>query len=467
MIHRTRHAEIAALTECLARTPGQLIPIDQDGEDAPLFSAGGPLISTAPGPAEGAIRLAGGRIVSWKDGSSGGDSSEVWVWDDQLRIVQILQDVHEHFSRMGEGSVAPNLFPLPRGGFLSWAADHLVRIWDDDGKMVGSFERDPGAIKVGSDDARLGSYNFSGTLLSNGRICFWGGEDRTLQLWSRDEVPIRPPRLLQDHMAIWHVVALANGRFLTSAYHKDRWRLTLWNDDGTALKSPEGGIDGALSLDGDAVLLWKGTDLCALDGNGSLTAIFTGHDGPVKGALVLKSGRVCSWARDDDMLRLWSRDGQLLGTQHTHCRGGALALDNGCFVTYPTLGGEVGVRHGYGGVLALWDPDGRPLSSWKAHRDVFEVQGALKLPDGRFVSWLDEKLRVWHEDGREAITLDGHGAAVTGALVTSRGHLLSWSKDGTLRLWDLDPEISEHRPNQRHGRAVEAAFSPSSGRLLS
>ena len=66
------------------------------------------------------------------------------------------------------------------------------------------------------------------------------------------------------------------------------------------------------------------------------------------------------------------------------------------------------------------------------------VNGALSLPDGRLLSWSgDGTLRLWDgATGAALVTLEGHTKGVKGALALPDGRLLSWSWDKTLRLWD-------------------------------
>ena len=65
------------------------------------------------------------------------------------------------------------------------------------------------------------------------------------------------------------------------------------------------------------------------------------------------------------------------------------------------------------------------------------VDGALLLPDGRVLSWsADGTLRVWDVATGEGRALTGQGS-VNGALLLPDGRVLSWSDDGTLRVWDV------------------------------
>jgi hypothetical protein len=94
------------------------------------------------------------------------------------------------------------------------------------------------------------------------------------------------------------------------------------------------------------------------------------------------------------------------------------------------------------------------------------VSGAMALSDGRLLSWsYDGTLRLWAGDGTALAELKGHSSSVLGATALSDGRLLSWSDDKTLRLWASDgtalAELKGHRD------PVYGAMALSDGRLLS
>ena len=94
------------------------------------------------------------------------------------------------------------------------------------------------------------------------------------------------------------------------------------------------------------------------------------------------------------------------------------------------------------------------------------VLGATALGDGRLLSWSDDgTLRLWTSNGTELPELAGHGNAVRGGTVLSDGRLLSWSADGTLRLWGSNGEAIARLVG--HRRSVTGATVLKDGRLLS
>ena len=83
--------------------------------------------------------------------------------------------------------------------------------------------------------------------------------------------------------------------------------------------------------------------------------------------------------------------------------------------------------------VELGDRQGWPLTGHEG-----PVWGALPLPDGRVLSWSkDRTLRVWDLATGEGRPLRGHQGSVSGALPLPDGRVLSWGEGGTLRVWDL------------------------------
>jgi WD40 repeat protein len=96
------------------------------------------------------------------------------------------------------------------------------------------------------------------------------------------------------------------------------------------------------------------------------------------------------------------------------------------------------------------------------------VEGALVMPDGRLLSWSsDGTLRMWDcNSGAQLVILEGHTGPVEGALVMPDGRLLSWSGDGTLRLWDCNNGVQLVVMRKHRGRVSGVQVLPD-GRLLS
>ena len=96
------------------------------------------------------------------------------------------------------------------------------------------------------------------------------------------------------------------------------------------------------------------------------------------------------------------------------------------------------------------------------------VHGARLLADGRLLSWSqDGTLRMWDAHGGVCLrVLQGHSQLVLDILPMADGRLLSWSLDNTLRLWD--PQRGDCLVVlEGHHRPVAGALVLDDGRLIS
>lgn len=95
------------------------------------------------------------------------------------------------------------------------------------------------------------------------------------------------------------------------------------------------------------------------------------------------------------------------------------------------------------------------------------VTGAIELADGRLLSWsIDGTLRLWNgATGAQISEWLAHAGGVNGAIALPDGGLLSWGRDFQMSLWD-----SSGSPRVRfkgHTRSVIGAFALADGRFVS
>ena len=94
------------------------------------------------------------------------------------------------------------------------------------------------------------------------------------------------------------------------------------------------------------------------------------------------------------------------------------------------------------------------------------VTGAVALRNGDILSWSEDgTLRLWDPEGVATHTLKGHSGPVTGAISLKDERLLSWSEDGTLRLWENNGAAIITLISHQHN--VEGAHELPNGGFLS
>ena len=107
------------------------------------------------------------------------------------------------------------------------------------------------------------------------------------------------------------------------------------------------------------------------------------------------------------------------------------------------------------------------LATLEGHTE--QVNGALALADGRVLSWSwDGTLRVWDsQHGTCQAVFEGHTGPVWGALTLADGRVLSWAgRETTLRVWDGGSGVLM-ATLVGHTEQVSGALALVDGRLLS
>jgi WD40 repeat protein len=308
--------------------------------------------------------------------------------------------------------------------------------------------------------------------------------DGTLSLWDlKTGIEIR--RFEGHTNKITALAVTPGGRqaISTSLDHTAR----LWNlSTGEELRCLEAGrlvnfLSLALLPDGRRVLtgsvegvlsLWDletGTKIRDYGGwNGVLTYILRrvgfgyGHLESVNSVAVTANGRIAISCSNDKTLRLWDLEaGKEIRRLEGHKRGitAIMVMPNG----------RRALSDSYDGTLRLWDLEtGQQIRC--IERPTGSVYAVSITNDGcRALSYggLDHTLRFWEiETGKEIRCLWGHTGAVRAATVLADGkRAVSTADDRTLRLWDMQEEMSHFVGHKANISAV--AVTPDGRRAVS
>lgn len=199
-------------------------------------------------------------------------------------------------------------------------------------------------------------------------------------------------------------------------------------------------------------------------------AVLEGHESAVKGARMLKSGKILSWSFDSS-LRIWDNNGVLMRTLQGHTReiNGAIEIsddkilswseDNILIIWQGMTGKSIHILKGHSGAvkgafvfpngnvlswssdgtMRIWEcADGSCIKLFSGHLDT--IYDAQLLSDDIILSVSnDSTLRTWDIKSEKNIKIySGHSDGVIGARIISEDNILSWSHDGTLRIWNID-----------------------------
>jgi len=378
-----------------------------------------------------------------------------FVTDDGRPGLRLCRDDYD------EVAAHPDRFPdrlfgltvLEDGGLLAWSWN-AVSLWTTGGVLRHRLEAPLGVITK----VRL--------LDDGGLICAAEGEAGfgragTVTIWDWTGTRPRLPAIVAyDAMAV-------QGRLVSWGESGDIEVRSLFDGDllGTLDLHRPAQVMGVLPLDDTLVASWDtdGTIATWDAATGEVTAVHRLHSGVVRGLRWLADGRLLSWG-DDGLLRAWEPGQTIEAEPRPRIKGrllwpdGRLLLWSGggtvegwdCRAARPILkiegAGEVEgavwldcgrvVSWGFHGDVRLWSADGASL--WRAEPFWHPVNGVFASSPGRLAAWSD--------DHDYAVLLDEGSGAVVGRLRHERrlwglapaddGRLISWSDDGTVRLWD-------------------------------
>ncbi len=156
--------------------------------------------------------------------------------------------------------------------------------------------------------------------------------------------------------------------------------------------------------------------------------------GDITGVTEIEAG-LFGWS-DDGTFRLWDLAAGTLIREDTVpeiASSGAISLSEDRVLLYSDDHGSMWIWRARTGTLE---------HSLEGHDD--RVTGALALPDGRFVSWNWDELRVWNHDGACTNAISHHHSGTYDARILTNGRLATWttSSIGRLCVWDLDDATS-------------------------
>ena len=316
----------------------------------------------------------------------------------------------------------------PDGEIIATASeDSTVKLWGQNGQLLHSLEDHKGwvfAIEFSPDGQTLAS----------------ASTDGTVKLWNRQG---ELNTTLSGHRgAVAQVQFSPDGQSLATAGADAT--VKLWTLDGTLITSLEGhrfpvgkllfSPDGEFLITGEfseppqnkpvIAKLWR-TD-------GRLIATLDGHSDFLFGVQFTPDSKTAITGGWEGKIQTWqTEDGTLLKSWQAHTAGGINDLQ-------VSPDGKLLVSVSDDNTIKLWTLDGELLQTLRGHRD-----DALKVkfsPDGKILASVgeDNTVRLWQLDGKLITTLEGHQDWVGDLDFSPDGRtIVSASRDGTAKLWSF------------------------------
>lgn len=378
---------------------------------------------------------------------------------------------------LGHQGCVQNVYKIDEHLMLSWADDNTIRRWNIEkascDRIISTSPLGLTACKIRPDDFIVGGFE-------NGELRVWdvdtfdclkivnGHADKIL-----DIAFIGPNKLISwssdNSVKVWRYpeLELLNCDFNRTASIKDArllddGSLVSWGEEGLLsiwsgpnfnlkfeTKAHEDEINGVIFLNDNKFLSYSEDKLLKVWDlkDGRLISTFNGHEDSVYSALQLSNSQIIS-SSGDETLRLWNISGESKAVMsgHEYSVWEAIQLENRNIVSRSALQGGV----------KIWDKDGVLLFTLYGHSDGSSINGLMDMGKGRALSWsTDGSLRLFDSnDGSEKYILRGHVDPVEGILEIGPELLVSWSYDGALKLWDLSLKDIQSKTSYKHSDQV-------------
>lgn len=298
----------------------------------------------------------------------------------------------------------------------SASGDGIIKIWQQNGKLITSFK---------GHESGITSVSFS----PNGKTLVSGGLDETVKLWKQDGSLFTLLKIFNDVGKVWAVEFSPDGQ--TFAVAGENNTIKLFQLDVTL--------------------------------NATLIATLIGHTKTVNSVKFSPDGEIIASASDDGTVRFWKRrDGKLIKELKENER----EITEVTSVSF-SPDSQVLASGSLDGTIKIWQRDGTLVNTLEGHSNG--VQTICFSPDGRILAsgGRDNTVKIWQLADRTLLTtLTGHSNIVTNVSFSHDGQILgSASNDGSIKLWQLKKPVFTVLTDHTGNEINSISFSPN-GQLI-
>ncbi|MGC9526622.1 MAG: AAA-like domain-containing protein [Limnospira sp.] len=322
--------------------------------------------------------------------------------------------------------------------------DNVVKIWRTDGTLVRTLRKHEGVIR---DVA----------LTADGLMATSASDDGIAKLWKRETQLLK--RLYGHEDTIWDLAIHPRGQFIASI--GDSY-LMVWTIDGKRVQKINSSSPGTRAVDWDL----DGRTI-AVGNNGftvelfdvimapklrvQLEKILTGHQASVYAVAISPDHKLIASGGDDQTIKLWSRQGQLLNSFVAH-------QERIWDLTF-TPDGQYIASSSEDGQVKLWTREGS-LMTTIPHQN--SVSGIAIAPQGNLIvsASRDDLLRFWTLDGKLLKTVQTESRGLTRVAFSPDGKMIATGGgDKMVKLWNLEGELLRTLPGHE-SMVISLDFTP-------
>ena len=310
-----------------------------------------------------------------------------------------------------------------------------LRRWDMDGKSRGT-------LKSHNAPVRQAAFSADGSLLTT------AGRDAPMIHRDKGDAG----QLSGHEQAITFAAFAPDGSRIVTCSRDNTAKV--WDAAGNQVATLSGHTaplqEAAISPDGRTIVTFaldKTARLWTIEGEP--VATLSGHQSYLYDVNFSNNGQNVVTISADKTVKVWRRDGTLIST-YEH--------DDPVVTAVSDIGDSQIVTGTTGGRITIWGADGKKKSRTKLGS---RVQSIIRSPDGaRFVVLMKNAFVYLYNSAGEQITvIDQHRDRANGAVFSPvSNELLTYSQDGSVRLWDQDGTLLM-APENFGGEVLSAGFS--------